>query len=168
MNIDSSRLQIFWHGIGGATITDPYHAKSLWSDITLIKDLNIDAVFLDIGSNDLCNSQIPPRRVADKIFTFACRILLDGCKYVIIGEILSRNSNSGFSQRAMATNSLLQQYCAHHDHIKMWNHSRNNFNVRFLQDYVAADGVHVDNDRGMARYYSSIRGAVLQAERCLH
>ena len=49
----------------------------------------------------------------------------------------------------------------------MWNHSRNNFNIRFLQDYIATDGVHVDFDRGMAHYDSSVRGAVLQAEKCL-
>ena len=51
--------------------------------------------------------------------------------------------------------------------VYFWRHSRNNFNVRFLQDYVASDGIHVDRVKGMARYYSSLRGAVILGENAL-
>ena len=75
LNLDRTRIQIYWHGTGGATIVNPTHKKSLWSDMSLISDLNIDVTFLDIGSNDLCSYHIAPETVAYQIIAFSEAVL---------------------------------------------------------------------------------------------
>lgn len=47
--------------------------------------------------------------------------------------------------------------------VYLWAHSRQNFNTRFLYEFVEADGTQV-NDAGLAKFYMSIRGAILWAE----
>lgn len=167
MNIDRERIEIFWHGTGGATIANPLHRKSLWSDISLISDLQIDVTFIDIGSNDLCNYHIASETVAHQIITFAEAVLSKGCKVVVISEILPRSTPQGYNQRVETTNRQLSQACNSHPRLIFWSHSRNNFNKRFLSDFVGEDGVHIDTVRGLPRYYTSMRGALLLAERML-
>lgn len=46
---------------------------------------------------------------------------------------------------------------------QFWSHIRNDFNRRFLSDYVANDGIYV-HDKGLPRNYSSVRGSILEAD----
>ena len=164
LNLDCSRIQIFWHGIGGATITG---RKSLWDDVSLVSDLDIDAVFIDIGTNDLCNFRISPKDLADRMISFAEHLISHGCKIVVFSEILHRRDSNHFNNKVDSTNTLLKTRCLSHPKLRFWSHSRNRYNRRFTQEYVAPDGVHVDAERGMPRYYASVWGACLQAERFL-
>jgi len=41
------------HGIGGATISFPDRAKSLWQELAVAQELTPAVVFLDVGINDL-------------------------------------------------------------------------------------------------------------------
>jgi hypothetical protein len=63
------------------------------------------------------------------------------------------------------TNRQLSQACNSHPRLIFWSHSRNNFNKRFLSDFVGEDDVHIDPVQGLPRYYSSVRGSLLLAER---
>ena len=63
--------------------------------------------------------------------------------------------------------TLLFTACQQSPNFIFWAHSRNNFNKRFADSFVADDGVHVHPVRGMPRYFMSVRSALLFAERRL-
>ena len=97
LNIANDRVQIYWHGMGGALINRPKANKSLWSELHLIHDLEVDATFLDIGSNDLCDSSVSPFMLATDIISFAMSILQRGSKCVVLGEILPCQGNAAYN-----------------------------------------------------------------------
>ena len=167
MALDKSRFQVYWHGISGASICNPGHSKSLWAESSVIAELEADIVFLDIGSNDLCCPQTTPEQLSAQILTFAAHLHQRGCSIVIVGEILPRTGAVHFNSKVDLTNELLASQCNPANGSYFWRHSRNNYNKRFLSDYISSDGIHVDPDRGMSRYFSSVRGAVIFAERFL-
>lgn len=167
LNLDRDCIGIYWHGTGGTTIVDPSHRKSLWSDISLISDLQVDVTFVDIGSNDLCNNLLSSETVAHQIISFAEAVLSKGCKVVVISEILTCKFPQGYNQRVDTANTILCQTCYSNLQMFFWSHSSNNFNKRFLSDFVGEDGVHIDSVRGLPRYYTSVRGSLLMAERML-
>lgn len=164
LNLDPDRVQIFWHGEGGATVSKPHHSKSIWDTTHFITDLAIDITLIEIGSNDLCDSTLDPVTVSGYIIAYAESVLRKGCKVVVLSEILPRLAAYCYNDRVAFTNTVLKEYCASSSSVIFWSHSRQNFNRRFLADFVSADGVHIDPVRGMARYYSSVRGAILYAE----
>ena len=145
----------------------PDKPKSVWTDAHLVSDLNINIVFLDIGSNDLCSMRIAPATLADTIFAFACWLIQQGCNRVMIGEILHRKQGTLYNARVDETNQRLQCLCADQESVRFWQHNFNNFNRRFQQEFVSPDGVHIDPTLGMRRYYRSVRGAVLCAAHSL-
>ena len=49
---------IYYHGVGG------YKLQDLWSEISLVQELQPKVVLLDIGCNDLFNPRISPRQLA--------------------------------------------------------------------------------------------------------
>lgn len=59
-------------------------------ELPLVSELQANVVFLDIGSNDLCNPNLLPDDLTSQIISYAARLLHGGCKYVIVGEILPR------------------------------------------------------------------------------
>lgn len=69
-----------------------------------------------------------------------------------------------FNEKADAVNHRLAEICTQNTRLMFWLHSTNNFNVKFISEYVARDGIHVNNMMGMPRYYRSVRGACLHAE----
>lgn len=166
LDFDSEYVQIYWHGTGGATICSETHHKSLWQDASIVRDLNIDVVILDIGSNDLDCFGIrlySPITVANRIIDFAYKILNDSCSQVVISEILPRSNPPDFRELAASCNAVLADRCLRHPNLSFWTHSYRYFNDRFLANYVADDGIHVHLDKGMSKYFRSIRGACLHA-----
>lgn len=167
LNLDPNRVQIYWYGEGGATIANETHSKCIGSTASMVRDLEADIVFVDIGSNDLCNPALHPAKLVDYILSFANSLIAHGCRCVILSEILHRQSAYSYNLRVDATNALLQQFCLSVPNMVFWKHSRQNFNKRFLTNFVAADGIHVDQSVGMPKYYVSVRGAILYAEKLL-
>lgn len=174
MNLDPQRIQVIWHGIGGAYVHPPpdpndtvLGPKSLWDHQHIPQDVAADITFIDIGSNDVTNPQLSPVALAHSIMKYASAVLQNGCKIVVLSEILHRRQGGGYNQRADATNLALQQLSGSNDRILFWSHRRNNFNRRFISEFVAADGVHVACPVGMSHYFRSVRGAVIYAENLL-
>jgi len=165
LNLENPRFRVFWHGISGATITKPNHAKSLWGELCVVSQLEAHIVFVDVGSNDLCTLSVTPQDLTRQLLSFAQDILAAGCRVVVIGEILHRFDNEVFNRKASEANTMLLEQCELLPGTYFWRHSRNNFNQRFLSDFAAPDGIHVDSGRGMRRYFSSVRGAIIFAER---
>ena len=152
LNLDRNRVSVFWHGVGDDIVVRPRSKcaemfqdrnctmarKLLWNDMHLISDLDIQLAILEIGTNNLSR----PNACSAKI-------------------------SSVIDHKVDALNEKLELVSPAQSNVYFWRHSRNNFNVRFLQDYVASDGIHVDRVKGMARYYSSIRGALIFSENAL-
>ena len=95
MNLDSSRVQVFLHGVGGAVVTkyEKEHRKSIWCEASLIRDLGANAVVLDIGSN-LCCPNVDSGFLTECIMEFAYYSLNSGATCVIIMEILRRKDQA--------------------------------------------------------------------------
>ena len=165
LNLDSNTFQVFWHGIGGGNILFPHHPKCLWSEAHLVSDLDANIVFLDIGSNDLCDSSILPEDLVQQLLDFGHYLISLGCTRVIFSEILHRRYSDTYNWKVDCTNNMLFSESKQVPNFIFWAHSRNNYNKRFLTDYVAPDGIHIDTVRGMPRYYSSVRGAIIYAAR---
>ena len=153
LNLDSNRVYVYWHGEGGATICNPSHPKSILTTTHFIQDLSIDITFIEIGSNDLCDPDLDPVKLVGHVMAFSEQLLRNGCHLIVLSEILHRLNAAGYNQRVDYCNQLLHAYCTNAPCVMFWSHSRQNFNKRFLKDFIAADGVHVDPLRGMSRYY---------------
>ena len=167
LNLDRNRLTVFWQSTGGATVLRPRPSKMIWQDIHFIRELDVDIVFVDIGSNDLSNRKcdwLTPKKLAQSIVDFAKECLNQGAKQIMISEILPRQNLVRYNERVVETNDELQILIQGNPKIYLWRHRQNNFSSRFLTEYVHEDGVHVDYVRGMARYFSSVRGSVIVAE----
>ena len=153
---------------GGATVfrSRPPN-KMLWQHTHLVQDLNIDIVFIDIGSNDLSNrasDRLTPLQLAQKIESLAVECLNLGARQIMISEILPRRGLALYNERVAETNRQLNILFQNNPRIYFWQHNHNNFATRFLSDYIHRDGIHVHQVLGMARYFSSVRGSVIFAE----
>ena len=171
LNLDRDRVTVFWHGKGGATVLRHRPGKMLWDKTQLISDLNSDIVFLDIGSNDFSyrkNDWLTPQKLAECIVNFAYECIRLGARQVIISEILPRRNTPYYNERVVQVNDILSNLLRDHGEIYFWQHRHNNFSTRFLDEYVHGDGIHIDEIRGMARYFSSVRGAVIFLENRLN
>ena len=97
LNLNSSQMTVFVHGIGGAKIVD---TKSIWRELDLISNLQIDRVVLDLGSNDLCSPNRTPLAVAEAILSFARLCTNHGASSVCIMGMLPRSSQDLFNRHA--------------------------------------------------------------------
>ena len=168
LNLDRSRVTVFWHGTRGATVLCPRPPhKMLWQDMHLIRELEVDIVFLDVGSNDLSNKAhdwLTHSKLADCILRLSKECLNFGAKQVLISEILPRRNLQTFNTRVEETNKEIKLLVQEDPYLYFWQHNHNNFSSHFLSDYVHRDGIHVDPVRGMTRYFSSVRGSIIFAE----
>ena len=151
---------VHFTGIPGSHITGP-RAKVLQS-LTPASFADIDIVYLALGTNDL-DSGTPPHKVAQHFVSFANYIVVAlGVKMVILDQIIPRASPQS-AALASCTNQHINTLLAtgEYPHIKIWTHQTGFWNN--IQAYLdPRDGVHL-NQRGMVKYWKSIRGAILWA-----
>ena len=87
-----------------------------------------------------------------------------GVHKTVVLQLLPRNAHySTFNDKVSAVNDQLREESTIRDSLYLWEHSRQNFNSRFLHEFVDSDGVHM-NSTGLVKFYTSVRGAVLWAE----
>ena len=131
LNLDRTRVTVFWQGTGGATVLRPRPPhKMIWSDVHFIRDLEIDIVFIDVGSNDLSNrvpDWLTPHKLANSIKNLADECLNLGAKQVIVGELLPRRFLSTYNLRVSETNQQLELLLQNNPRIYVWLHRNNNF-----------------------------------------
>lgn len=128
-----------------------------------------DIIVLQIGGNDLCRFGTLPESLADQLLEVASHLrIVTGAKSVIIGHITRRvigryitslSEQSQFELARHKANKYLEVVSAEHESIKFWKH-RGFEESQY--DILAADGVHF-NVVGQARFYKSLRGAILFA-----
>jgi lysophospholipase L1-like esterase len=161
--LDTTLFQISYIAKSGALIKG---RSSLHSEVHRLHSLSPHMVFLQLGSNDLCNENCEPITLATDIISFA-RFLRIGydITYVIIGTILPRMSAGRFqfdvaayNRRVNATNQHLHHLASDEAGIHTWKHR--GFS-NWAQSPFAFDGVHLNHTYGMPKYVRSVRQAML-------
>jgi lysophospholipase L1-like esterase len=122
-------------------------------------------IYIALGTNDL-HSGISPSAVAKSLFALASELQATyNVRYVFLDQIINRDPLKfpGFLALAQQANLSLQQLIkqGNNPSVRLWKH-RNLVNpqTKVLKD----DGVHL-NEVGLARQWTSIRGAILFAGR---
>ena len=172
-------FSIYFDGVSGATIYPPsvHLAKPKKNkSVGVLFNNSVDffephIVFLQIGSNDLCDAAISPEAIAQDIVSYAEYILetLHVC-YVIIGEVVPRLVTFApeYNERVFACNRLLKRAL-----VRQAGRHREEVNPRISlaphaglhscdSAMYASDGIHL-SARGNMRLVRSIRGGVIRA-----
>ena len=158
LRLDPRKYDVSFIGIPGASTRG---RKSLQPALQGLGDRHADCVFIEIGSNDLCDENIEPRRLARDIVSLA-RFVSVGYepKCVVIGSILPREGPrwESYNQRVVATNRCLSVLAMSEPGIHYWRHR--GF-TRCAISPFSHDGVHPNLVQGMPKYVRSVRQAVL-------
>ena len=166
LGLDYNIANVHFHGIGGLTAE-----RARYEDLHTIARYRPDLIYIELGSNDLCNVNNRPETVGNTIYEFINDLLglntnLQG---IVVGETIFREGR-GIPRRIPNYNNnviLLNQYnrvVLNSENIprtSVWRH-RGLWNSRLAT--LNRDGVHL-NELGMYRHYRSIRGAIIHAIR---
>ena len=161
MKIENSVANVTTIGISGLTID-----KLLHQHMHRITTTNPQIVYIEIGSNDLCDPNGDIRQIGLKIKE-ACKMLLRlGIKKVIIGEIVFRFGRGiprnvpDYNYKVLNLNRFLQVHLDSEAEPRLlfWRHKYVWRSA--LRLYI--DGVHYNND-GNKRYFRSVRGALIKS-----
>lgn len=141
------KSQVFSQKLQAATLSGPH------------------VVYIAMGTNDLSVGK-SPHTVANMLFSLAMHILdTSNTRLVIIEQILPRHPGlyPAFTTLMSQTNTIIQELItsANNPAIKFWKHRRF-FHPQ--HPLLAQDGVHLNNT-GMAKYWRSIRGAIIWANK---
>ena len=130
-----------------------------------------DLIYLEIGSNDLCDINVMPEKLAKHVAAFAdCLCVAYKIPAIYVGQVLQRFkmsdkcviSVSEYKRRVIAYNKALEarlqrvQNC-----VQFWRH-RGGFwgkNANLFKK----DGVHLSLEKGMPKYIRSLQQAVSHA-----
>jgi hypothetical protein len=166
--------------------------RGISSGLSSLSNLSVSnsIVYLEIGTNDLCDRVCQPKALAASICALAVSVLARGAAFVIIGEPLPRYGRA----LAMVPNFAiaLQELIAElhlltdtNSQIKVWRHEKivpkpalsfTPGHISVVPDTFLRDGVHLrscSQDQscpvhcqcGMRLYWRSVRGALLHAFR---
>ena len=147
-------------GIPGANIS---RISIFLSSCKLSNQLSNKTVLLQIGENDIKDDTCDSRKLADEILMLA-RIAVNVHKAskVIICQLMKREARKYFvplnyNEKVDHINERLQFLCKFFPRITYWKHKRL---ITNLKNLLSDDGVHL-SQRGLSKYYRSIRGALL-------
>lgn len=145
------------------------HINDLYSFLPDIQDFKPDAIFVQIGSNDISCLERPAYRVADNIKSFLSMLNVSikavGLSFyrsnLRYGSMLSVNS---YNYKVACLNGLLNKISADDESTFIfWKHKGLNFSEF---DILGIDGVHL-NECGNTRLYRSIRGFIIFADKSI-
>lgn len=139
-----------------------------------LEGLRMEALILEIGSNDICRST-PVTMLVHRICNL-CQALLknvETLRYIIVGQVLFRQKvDRRFSDKnvwqynsdVVEYNKELREWIDSTNlPIRYWSHR----NLKFPEVAVYEDGVHPSTADGIWRYQKSIRSAMIMADRFL-
>ena len=165
LNLKQCNLQFF--GIGGRTVK-----KLRKFDLHVVRRFKPDVIFLQIGSNDLCDMTLPgipvtPKLVANSITKLVHTLHLQyGVSHIVVGQCIKRKvlprRMSDYNNRVCNLNTALCRllsdvpYSSYWRHIGFWKPGTN----------IYIDGIHY-NLLGQKLLYRSIRGGILHSLRHL-
>ena len=160
-NLHFNVAEVHTYGIGGMTTH-----QALRHHMSVFENLRPTIVYIQLGSNDLSNHLAPMRWIVAN-FRRLCRQLVNiGVERILIGQVFMRMGDgipvyvTNYNDLVMDLNhdvwedlaaTNLPVYCWRHDGLWL-----SQFNL--MDD----DGIHL-NDRGINRYFRSVRGSLLLA-----
>jgi hypothetical protein len=166
LGLNDAEFALYWQGQGGMLIA---HLPRYFD---MLMSLKPHAVYIEIGSNDLCKSPVNINQLVDRLFNFV-HCVIDASKdvsVVIIGHVLHRDLSATRQaniprdyniqveefNRCLVVKAQMSQY---QNKIKIWQHKGLVANVL---PYLISDGVHL-NATGQHRLLHSIKRAVVTA-----
>ena len=162
LNIDHHICQIFWEVKGGML------ARHLYNDyLSAVMNHLPDIVYVEIGSNDLCDPDLVPADPALEVFHFVTSLLNLGVAYVLVGQVLFRQGSGipyevvNYNTRVTLMNNLSAAFLTNEPQAHFWKH-RGMWNP--VSPIMARDGIHL-NSWGNFKYCRSLRQAIRFAVR---
>ena len=152
-SVDFKLSHCHWHRVGGRTVS-----KTLHLDLNVIESFRPEIVIMQLGSNDLTDSD--PLHVGSAIEDFV-RLLHDtyGVKVVCVCQTIMRQGAVVFNRKAKLLTKYLRVVLEPIPYAIFWGHR--GF-WRPTQNFYARDGVHL-NSPGQVKYHRSLRGAILRS-----
>ena len=155
LNIDHNICQIFWEVRGGLRADHLYN-----NYLSAVMNHNPDVVYIEAGSNDLCDPDLVPADPAIEIFNFVNALLNLGVGYVMVGQVLFRQQMpaevQNYNTRVTLMNNLSAAFLLNQPQARFWKH-RGMWNP--LVPIMARDGIHL-NAWGNFKYCRSLRQAI--------
>jgi len=159
LNLDPQYFVNTLVGRSGATAGG---RRSIQSALHVIDQINPNMVFLEIGSNDLCDENREPMHISVDIVSLARFIKIGyGISCVVIGKILPRTHRvdmNAYNIRVGATNRHIRHLASQELGIYTWRHR--GFSNPTINPFHT-DGVHLNKTHGIPKYIRSLRHAVL-------
>ena len=149
-DIKTDRISTRYIGIPGGRASDIYSIIN--SQIRRQKSL---LAILLIGGNDISDTRTNPGRTADTIMDTARALIRKGFKYVVVSQIIPRNTGEHFINRMIECNLRLIALCSIEDQIIFWAHQRVNRNPNIH----SRDRTHL-NETGNRLLYRSLKNAL--------
>ena len=148
-------LSVHWQGVGGRTVP-----KLVKFDLNVVRQVQPDIVFLQVGTNDLTVKGMTPLTVGSAIEDLV-RLLHDsyGVKLVCVGQTIKRRPVSNFNNKVQLLAQYLKTVLEPIPYAIYWSHR--GF-WRNASCYLSYDGVHL-NGEGHHKLYKSIRGAIIHS-----
>ena len=158
MGLNTTQFSVKCIGMGGLRLS---HRRRLHSADRILTGQ--DFVIVDIGSNDLCDSNTIPEQFALDIVSYCC-FLVTGLdvKRVAISQILPRliEPFPGYNENVIRANVTIQDILNTCDYpVVMWKH-RGMWNSQ--KAIHCADGVHLSLDVGYPKYIRSLRDCIIR------
>ena len=162
MSLDTSKRVVSFVTKGGMLV---HHLHSYQDQVMLH---NPHLVCIDIGTNDLESTSVPPQVLARQVYHFAQSLISSGVKSVVIMEVFFRTregkygtpSESRFKQRAHQYNNAIKALVGTQTHLSrsvhFWHYKGFVTNWR---SYIQ-DSVHL-TQTGMNKYFKSVRNCIL-------
>ena len=144
---------------GGWKITD------LWNQIDKVTDKSPEVIFVQMGGNDLTSDR-DALKVADDLLNMSRHLqMATGARHVFIGKLFYREAGphlhkaqvNKYNLKVRQVNHYLRVMTTEIREVTFWRHS----GIELLNTQLTGpDGTHL-TDRGMHKFYRSIRGAML-------
>ena len=129
---------------------------------------NTDLLYLEIGSNDLCQLHIPVKTLLVKLRECVARFTSRGV-HVVLGEVLRRNAKlnsptstgqerylAQYNERVKEFNDGVAEFVISAPRVSIWYHFELNQSLPFR------DGIHPSGS-GLGLYAKSVRAAIENA-----
>ena len=163
LGLDEAEFSLLWQGFGGMCI------KDMHKHVDMLVSLQPNAIYLEIGSNDICFSPNVSILV-DELFSFVENLLkfCPSISSIIIGQVIQRDLSSPRQAKVHSNyNQLVNQFnktitahaklSPHSKRLKIWKHKGL---IQHFASYLLPDGVHL-NTRGQHRLCHSIKRALV-------
>ena len=156
--LDGTEIQVSFYGVPGGTLNPGPKSIQRHSDIVL--STCPDAIFLQIGGNDLSDPLVNPHTLAVNIMSFAHYLItVFNVNHVIIGQLLfrfSRRCPNDYNERVISLNDRLRVLCSQYHNISFWHHRGLWRDIKTMLD---TDNTHL-KPRYMPTYARSVKVAV--------